>query len=373
MSFKHITADDRIVIGTLLDEEQTYSYIARRLGVHRSTVGREIHKNQIKPKPQALIIPTRPKLLDIDCRHKRGTGLAQEKYEAARNYAKQASEARYQNQFYVARAATKQAVGRRASANKLRTRLVHRSNSWLENYVKHRLIKDQWSPQQISGRLSKGYNLTISVQTIYDYIYLSPDKKRLVQHLRYAGNPYRHKRGTNARIKNRQANLPSIHDREPVIEQRARLGDLEGDTVVGLDTKDRLLTHVDRASGECSLGIVLGYNARKIADQTIRTLKHHQPTHTITYDRGTEFAEYERLQNRINTKVYFADPYSSYQRGSNENLNGLLRQYYPKRTSFKDITPRKLKVVERKLNNRPRKRYNYRTPIEQREYLLGLL
>ena len=93
--------------------------------------------------------------------------------------------------------------------------------------------------------------------------------------------------------------------------------------------------------------------------------------HTITYDRGNEFAEYQFLEVRANTKIYFADAYCSNQRGSNENLNGLVRQYFPKRSDFKNITPRQVKLVEIKLNNRPRKRYNYRTPIQQRQYLLA--
>ncbi len=92
---------------------------------------------------------------------------------------------------------------------------------------------------------------------------------------------------------------------------------------------------------------------------------------TITYDRGNEFAEYEQLNNRTKAKIYFADAYCSNQRGSNENLNGLVRQYFPKRSDFKKITNRHIKIVETKLNNRPRKRYNYRTPIQQRQYILA--
>jgi IS30 family transposase len=95
------------------------------------------------------------------------------------------------------------------------------------------------------------------------------------------------------------------------------------------------------------------------------------PTHTITYDRGNEFSDFERLANHTKANIYFADAYSSWQRGSNENLNGLVRQYFPKRSDFKKITPIRLAIVERKLNNRPRKRYNYRTPIQQRQYLLS--
>lgn len=149
-------------------------------------------------------------------------------------------------------------------------------------------------------------------------------------------------------------------------------GDLEGDTIVGLDKKDRIATHVDRTSGECQLGLVLNYNAKKVAGLTKRSVKRHPtPTHTITYDRGNEFTEYEWLQKQVGASIYFADAYSNWQRGSNENLNGLVRQYFPKRSDFKIVTLLQVKRVETKLNNRPRKRYNYRTPIQQRQYLLA--
>jgi IS30 family transposase len=372
MSFKHINAEDRQTIAVLINEQRPSSYIARRIGVNRSTIGREISRNQVKPKPELRVWPTRPAILDIDCRHKRGSGLAQDKYEAAAIYTKQALEVRRHNRYYVGSEATKRAASRRAAANRQRIRLVRGSDSWLERYVHDRLVYDQWSPEQMSGDLRHNHNVIIYPQTIYDYIYLCPDKKRLLKYLRHGGNPYRHKRGTNARIKAREANLPSIHKRPTIVMKRTRLGDIEGDTIVGLDHTDRIATHVDRASGECRLGLSLGYDARKITNLAEQAVKRSPvPIHTITYDRGNEFSDFERLEKHTNAKVYFADAYSSWQRGSNENLNGLVRQYFPKRSDFKAITPRQLHVVEIKLNNRPRKRYNYRTPIQQRQYLLS--
>jgi IS30 family transposase len=373
MPYKHITVEDRSTIATLIAEQRSNSYVARRIGVNSSTISREIKRNQAKPKPDRFAKPPqRPALLDIDCRHKRGSGLAQDKYEAASLYETQASEVKRHNRYYISHAANKRATGRRAVANQERIRLVYGSHSWLETYARHHLTKDQWSPEQIAGELRANHSVVIYPQTIYDYIYLCPDKKRLLKHLRHGGNPYRHKRGTNARIKARQANLPSIHKRPAIVAKRTRLGDLEGDTIVGLDQKDRIATHVDRASGECNLGLVLGYDAGRIATLTTHTVKRNPvATHTITYDRGNEFAEYERLANQTKAKIYFADAYASWQRGTNENLNGLVRQYFPKRSDFKVITPRQVKIVERKLNTRPRKRYNYRTPIQQRQYLLS--
>lgn len=371
MSFRHITAADRVTIATLLEEERTNSYIARRLGVNRSTISREITRNQLRPKPRPAAPPTRPAILDTDCRHYRGRGMAQDKYEASVRYDQQRAAVRQHNRYYVAHEANKRATVRRHAANTKRTRLVYGSGSRLERYVRQRLAKDQWSPEQIAGDLQRNHAIVIYPQTIYDYFHRCPDKKQLVRHLRHGGNPYRHKRGTNARIKARQAALPSIHNRPEVVDKRTRLGDLEGDTIVGLDTRDRIVTHVDRACGECNLDLVLQYNAVKLTDRTSYSITQNAaPTHTITYDRGNEFADYERLAKRTGADIYFADAYHSWERGSNENLNGLVRQYFPKRSDFNTITPRQVAVVERKLNNRPRKRYNYRTPIEQRQYLL---
>jgi len=133
------------------------------------------------------------------------------------------------------------------------------------------------------------------------------------------------------------------------------------------------MTYVDRSSGECLIGLVLSFNAAKIAAKTWRLAQTNQSKlGSITYDRGIEFAEYESIQRQTDSKIYFADAYSSYQRGSNENLNGLIRQYYPKRSDFKYLTQKQVTIVQNKLNNRPRKRYNYRTPVEQRAYLLNL-
>lgn len=371
MSFKHLTAEDRVSIATLLEEQRNNSYIARRLGIHRATVSREIKRNLTKPKPRQLALPVRPTILDTDCRQYRGRGIAQDKYEATAAYRQCVLAIRQHNRYYIAHNAHKRAKAKRRAANTTRTRLVHGSGSWPEQYVRQRLAEDQWSPEQIAGDLRRNHDTVIYPHTIYDYIYAAPDKTDLAKQLRHGGSPYRHKRGTNARIKARQANLPSIHDRPSVVDKRTRLGDLEGDTIVGLDKRDRIATHVDRACGECNIDLILQYNAVKLTDYTNHSITQNAAlTHTITYDRGNEFADYERLAKQTGADIYFADAYHSWERGSNENLNGLVRQYFPKRSDFKTITPRQVAVVERKLNNRPRKRYNYRTPIEQRQYLL---
>lgn len=257
MSYKHITVDDRLVITTLINEQRTNSYIANRVGVNRSTIGREILRNQQRPKPQRINKPVKPAILSTDCRHARGKGLAQDKYQVALEYNKRLRSYRRRSSYYQPRTANNKATIRRSIANKTRTKLVYGSHSWLEVYVRDKLIKEQWSPDQIAGDIRVNHHITIYPQTIYDYIYLCPDKKELVKHLRRGNSHYRHKHGTNARIKTRRAKIPSIHQRPMIVEQRIRVGDLEGDTIVGLDQKDRIVTHVDRSSGECNLGLLL--------------------------------------------------------------------------------------------------------------------
>ena len=373
MSYKHIKPEDRIVIATLLDESRNKAYIARRLGVNRSSIGREIARGSAKPRPKQIKPIVRPKILDIDGRKFRGSGFTKTKYEALSSYNKALSKQATRHKYYYAGLAGRRTKKRRKLANQKRLRIVHGSGSFLEKYVLKQLQSEQWSPEQMSGRLLEFHAIRICPQTIYAYLYNSGDKKALVKHLRHGGNKYRRKHGTLARVKNQQQKLPSIHDRDPIIESRTRLDDYEGDTVVGLDRKDRLLTYADRSSGECLIGLVLGFTATKISHTTVRLATANQANlGTITYDRGTEFADYESIQKRTEAKVYFADAYSSYQRGSNENLNGLVRQYYPKRSDFKQLTQKQVTKVQTKLNSRPRKRYNYRTPVEQRAYLLNL-
>jgi transposase, IS30 family len=373
VSYKHLSSEDRVVIATLLEESRTDAYIARRLGVDRSSIGREIVRGSSKPKPKVRKHLARPKILDVDGRQLRGSGFTKTKYEVLERYNEAVVKQAKASRFYYAGVANKRTKARHKAANQKRIRLVHGSGSFLEKYVLEKLQSEQWSPDQIAGRLLEFECISISPQTIYDYIYSSSDKKQLVKHLRHGGNKYRRKHGTVARVKNQQDSLPSIHTRAAVIEARTRLDDYEGDTVVGLDKKDRLLTYVDRTSGECLIGLVLGFSAVKITKKTLRMAQANQATlGTITYDRGTEFADYESIQQQTKSKIYFADAYSSYQRGSNENLNGLIRQYYPKRSDFKHLTQKQVTKVQTKLNGRPRKRYDYRTPVEQRAYLLNL-
>ncbi|MDK2899400.1 MAG: transposase, family [Patescibacteria group bacterium] len=141
---------------------------------------------------------------------------------------------------------------------------------------------------------------------------------------------------------------------------------MEGDTIFGNDKKDRILSHVDRASGINSLSLILGYNSYKIHTQTIKDITRvfGDSVKTITYDNGSEFAAWQYTEADLDVDIYFADPYKSCQRGRNENLNGLVRDYFPKGTDFKKLHKKDILDIESLLNNRPRKRFNGLTPIE---------
>lgn len=232
------------------------------------------------------------------------------------------------------------------------------------------------SPEQIVYLVKRDLGQAISHQSIYRWIKRQPDRKTLEKGLRRRGKQYK----LSSQTWNQTSNKRSIHDRPNAVELLERSGDLEGDTIVGKDHKDRILTHTDRANGLASLSRVLGFNAREIGRKTERDARRifKGGVRSITYDQGVEFTDRENTEamiqattkdKRIKAKIYFADPYRSQQRGRNENLNGLVRDFLPKGTDFKKITTRQLYEIETILNNRPRKRYNWRRPLEQREYL----
>ena len=160
------------------------------------------------------------------------------------------------------------------------------------------------------------------------------------------------------------ANPKSIHDRPIEVDKRSRYGDYEVDLIVGANHKGGLLTMNDRKTGIVKIRKIGGKNSKHIAKQIITALKKEKGRlHTITSDNGKEFAEHEYISKKLCIDFYFADPYSSWQRGSNENLNGLIRQYFPKKTNFETVSNKEIKMVENQLNRRPRKRFGFRSPI----------
>jgi len=221
---------------------------------------------------------------------------------------------------------------------------------------------------------SLGLNSTISYQTIYNYIYLTrPHWKKYLRIISSKGR-YRRKYGTKVREKLREESKKKRIDVRPeIINTRDRLGDFEGDTIVGGERTIHILTHVDRKSGYLVADKAESITKEAIAEITIQSLKKLPKTKvkSITYDNGVQFEKHQDTEQKLrkitsnnNFNIYFAYPYHSWERGTNENTNGLIRRYYPKKTPFKNITQKELDKVVKLINNRPRKRLNYLTPTE---------
>lgn len=322
MNYKHLTKEDHVQIQTLNDAGHSSGYIAKTIGCSSGTISRELS---------------------------RGSDPTVGKYRYS-----------YSNN---------QSVGKRDKANKLRSKLVELNPELLE-YLESKL-KESWSPEQIVGRikldkLSFGSNqITLkSHQTIYDYIH--SNRPELVKYLRCKKGNYRRRYGTRIREKEREAmNKKRIDQRPEVITNRERIGDWEGDTIVGKD-KTHMLTHVDRMSGYLQADILPEATAVQTQTTTIKRFKQlpENKLATITYDNGVQFAKHQDTEQKLNIDIYFANPYHSWERGTNENTNGLLREYYPKGSNFAGIVQKDLDNIVKTINNRPRKRHNYNTPQE---------
>lgn len=225
-------------------------------------------------------------------------------------------------------------------------------------------LAQEWSPEQISGRMKQQHpddgKRTVSSQTIYAWIKKDRQREHWESLLRRRGwRPWR-RENSAARDSARIAGRPQV------IEERLRLGDFEGDTVLGPAGTGGLATLVDRKS---RLTIVVKVQS-KHADHVHHKLKQRlkeldeERRCSITFDNGTEFARCHRLEKHLGIKLYFADPGCPYQRGTNENTNGLIRQYFPKGTDFRNISHHEVRRVEKLLNNRPRACLEFRTPAE---------
>ena len=227
------------------------------------------------------------------------------------------------------------------------------------------LLKEKWSPEQIAGRLRLEGQFTISHETIYQYIWA--DKKRggtLFKNLRCS--PKKRRKRYNTR--DSRGILPGkrhISERPPEVETRQSFGHWEGDTLMGRDLHHCALTMVERKTGLGLINKMESRQARSVTKAAAATVRSRvQEFKTITFDNGTEFHGYKALEKRFPLKCYFATPYHSWERGSNENFNGLVRQYIPKGVSMRNLTQADCKAIAFKLNNRPRKRFGYRTPLE---------
>lgn len=222
-----------------------------------------------------------------------------------------------------------------------------------------------WSPDQISGRqrqqFAKQPQRHVSASTVYRWIdRQGAQRKHWQQYLRRRGRrPYRPRKPANRPAK-------PLRDRPRIIERRGRLGDFEGDLVLGRTGTGGLLTLVDRRSRFLGLEKVRNKTARHVHSQFRKALTKlpAQQRHSTTFDNGSEFARCHLVEQTHGTRLYFADPGCPHQRGANENTNGLIRQFFPKGADFQTITPNELRRVETLMNNRPRRCLGYQTPTE---------
>jgi len=229
----------------------------------------------------------------------------------------------------------------------------------------NKLLADKWSPEQISGWLDKEKGSKISHETIYRHVWL--DKRKggeLYSHLRRRGKAYQSRAASTAgrgHIKNRV----SIDERPAIVDGKSRIGDWEIDLVIGKGHSGALVTIVERKTRFSVSSRIFDKQASTVTEATIALLKPYKSAVlTITADNGKEFAYHEEITKALDAPVYFADPYCSWQRGLNENTNGLLRQYWPKKTNFKLISTADVDAVLIDLNNRPRKKLDYQTPSQ---------
>jgi IS30 family transposase len=250
--------------------------------------------------------------------------------------------------------------------SQLRHKQKHKHRSFTDDirlYV-DRLLKDDLSPEQIVGISKKSGIDSVSHERIYQYVW--EDKKQkgeLYLHLRRKGRTYR-KRGASKDSRGIIKNRISIDQRPEVVEKRIRFGDLEVDLIIGKNHNQAILTINDRASGMLKMKKVASKESSVVTVAINNLLEEWMPyLHTITADNGKEFAGHQQVAETLDIDYYFAHPYHSWERGSNENLNGLIRQYFPKGSDFTEITQQRIAQIETKINKRPRKRFGYETPI----------
>ncbi|GEJ39754.1 IS30 family transposase [Flavobacterium psychrophilum] len=234
----------------------------------------------------------------------------------------------------------------------------------IKEYVRG-LIQQDLSPEQIVGRSKVNGIKCVCHETIYTFIL--DDREAggiLYKHLRRKARKYR-KRGALKDSRGRIIDQINIEERPKEVEKKERFGDLEIDLVIGKDHKGALLTINDRTTGVLKMKKIDSKDSEIVKNATIELLKNWKPfLHTITSDNGKEFAKHKDIASELEIDYYFANPYCSWERGANENLNGLVRQYFPKGSDFSLITKEQVEQAVNKLNNRPRKRHNFKTPNE---------
>jgi IS30 family transposase len=260
---------------------------------------------------------------------------------------------------YRFKQADDKAKTRRSDASKVPQKLTED----MQDTIREKLLED-WSPEQLSGRL-KLEGKSISHETIYQFVWRDKHAGgKLYKHLRHRGKRY-NKRSSGKAGRGCIPDRVDITARPSIVETKSRIGDWEGDTIIGAKHNGAIVSYVDRHSKFTLLKKI----GRKMADLVTQAtidkmadLPH--PVRTITYDNGKEFAAHKNIARALNTNCFFATPYHSWERGLNEHTNGLVRQYLPKSTEFTGVSDDEIQAIENRLNNRPRKVLQYKTPFE---------
>jgi IS30 family transposase len=227
------------------------------------------------------------------------------------------------------------------------------------------LLKNDFSPEQIAGRAKSKNVECVSHERIYQYVWADKKAKgSLFTHLRRKGRKCR-KRGSAKDSRGIIKDRVDISQRPAIVGEKIRLDDLEIDTIIGKNHRGAILTINDRVSSYVWMAKLNGKNADELAMKAVEILRPHAHwIHTITADNRKEFADHKKIAQQIGIDFYFAKPYHSWERGANENTNGLIRQYFPKSSSFESITNNDIQYIQHKLNNRPRKKLGFLSPIK---------
>ena len=312
MSYNQLTMVQRYQIEALRRERVSQGAIAKILGVHRSTIGREIKRNQL------------------------------DNGEYIAHYAQVSTRLRYQRK-----------------RKNLKMNVVH------HRYILSKL-KEGWSPEQIAGRMSLDGLVSLSHETIYRYIYrrIREGHKELAHYLRHKNRKYKSRKGIYE-LRGKIPRAKPIHTRPLIVETKERIGDFEADTIIGKDHEQSIITLVDRHSKFTLMRKAPTKEAYEVTEAILKLMKPLRGLiQTITSDNGKEFANHAYIEQKLGIDFYFAEPYKSWQRGLNEHTNGLIREYIPKKTKFEEVSDQFIVEIQEKLNHRPRKILGYKTPHE---------
>ena len=306
MKYKHLTLEQRYQIYAYKRSGWTQTMIAFELGVHKSTIARELKRN----------------LSLRGYRPRKAEELAQERRHG-----------------------------------KVQTRIAPETWQAIEA-----ALHQQWSPNQISGRRAREGKPTASPEWIYQHIYRDKDHGGTLHENLRCRRKRKKRYGTNS-TRGVLVNQIRIDERPAVVEEKSRLGDWEVDSVIGKGHQQSIVTMVERKTKLLRM-MKIDHKTGSLTRDAICSQLQNLVVQTITSDNGKEFSEHEVIAKTLNANFYFCHPYSSWERGVNENTNGLIRQYFPKQTEFAKITEMDIQAVQEKLNHRPRKTLDYQTPYE---------